>query len=109
MAAWPKGRLMALEAPEEGSFTTVGIVPPGKSLRINAVTRRAGNILVEAADLEGKPLADHAFDDAIAIVGDQYRQPVRWKKCDDLGVEKGQPVVLRFRLNHARIYALEFE
>src|SRR6185295_3510218 len=41
-AVWPKGRMMALEAVEEGRFTTMAFVAAGKTLRINAVTKRSG-------------------------------------------------------------------
>lgn len=106
---WPKGRLMALEAPGDGSFATPVFIPPGKRLLINAVTQRTGQILVEAADLVGKPLPGHSFEDAVPIIGDQYRQPVKWKNAEDLGVKEGEPVMLRFRMKQAKIYGLDFD
>src|SRR5207237_710421 len=109
MAVWPHGRLVALEAPETGSFTTLAVLAPGRKLFINALTRRAGQITIEAADLEGKTLADHAFDDCAAIIGDQPHAPVKWKHAEDLGVEPNQPIVLRFRMSKAKIYSLDFE
>lgn len=109
LALWPKGRLMALQAKERGEFTTVAFLAPSSTLKINAVTDRAGSILVEAADLEGKPLKGRTFDDAIPIVGDQYQTVVKWKGAGDLGVAASMPVVLRFRMDRAKIYALDFE
>ncbi|MEO6436648.1 MAG: hypothetical protein ABIP55_12930 [Tepidisphaeraceae bacterium] len=106
---WPKGRLMALRAKDRGEFTTVAILAPGSKLRINALTERAGSILVEAADLGGKPIAGRTFDDAIPIVGDQHQTLVKWKAAGDLGIEVNQPLVLRFRMDQAKIYALDFE
>jgi len=108
-AVWPKGRLVALEAPERGEFTTVGLMPPGRKLRINALTQRAGSILVEVAGLDGKAIPGRAFGDAIPIIGDQHWTPVAWKEHDDLGNDEGRAIILRFRMDKARIYGLEFE
>ncbi|MFH1922223.1 MAG: hypothetical protein ABIP48_20355 [Planctomycetota bacterium] len=43
------------------------------------------------------------------VVGDQCRTLVQWRDGDDLGVEPGEPIALRFRMNKARIYGLDFE
>jgi hypothetical protein len=108
-ALWPKGRIVGLEALEQGEFTTVAVVPPGERLLINAVTRRAGSIMVEALDVNQQPLAGRSFEDAVPIVGDHYRTSVVWKNHDNLGIEPGQAVILRFKMNQACIYSLDFE
>jgi hypothetical protein len=108
-AIWPQGRLMAIEAQEQGSFATVAIVAPGTRLRINAVTRPTGQILAEAASLHGQTIPGRSFDQCIPINGHQYRKLVTWKAADDLGVKPGEPVMLRFRMFQARIYCLDFE
>jgi hypothetical protein len=108
-AIWPKGRLMAIEAEDKGSFATVAFVAPGTKARINAVTKGTGEIRVEAADLRGKPIPGRTFDESIPINGDQHRQLVQWKGADDLGVKAGEPVMLRFRMSQAKIYCLDFE
>ncbi len=108
-ALWPKGRLVALEAPEKGEFSTVAVIPPGDKLLINAVTKRAGYILVEAADLAGKPIPGREFENAVPIFGDQHKTLVVWKGHNNLGIEAGEGVILRFKLEKASIYALEFE
>jgi hypothetical protein len=109
LAIWPRGRLMALEAVEEGHFTTMAFLTPSNKLLINALTPRSGYVRVEAADLHGKPIPGHTFADSIPIIGDQYRTMVRWQGAEDLGVKAGEPVVLRFRMDRAKIYGLEFE
>lgn len=109
MIQWPKGRLMALEAQDLGGFTTPAFLPPGSRMKINALTSRVGEIRVEAADFYGKTLPGRSFEECIPIVGDQYQTPVRWKGAEDLGVSPGDPVVLRFRMKKAKIYALDFE
>jgi hypothetical protein len=109
VARWPKGRLMAIEAPDQGTFATVAFIAPGTALRINAVTEATGEIRIEAADLRGKPVPGRTFDDSIPINGDQHRKLVEWKGGNDLGVKAGDPVMLRFRMSRAKIYCLDFE
>ncbi|MGQ9630930.1 MAG: hypothetical protein ACUVXI_11575 [bacterium] len=108
-AVWPKGRLVALEAPERGEFATVGIIPPGRKLRINALTQRVGGILVEVAGLDGKPLEQHTFADSTPIIGDHHHAPVTWEGRDDLGYREGAGIILRFRMEKAKVFWLEFE
>ena len=108
-AVWPKSRLVALEAAEHGEFATAGIMPPGRKLRINALTQRAGSILIEVAGLDGEPFAGRSFADANPIIGDQHGTTVAWNSGDDLGHKDGEPVILRFRLDKAKVFGLEFE
>lgn len=108
LAVWPKGRLMALVAESRGEFATAAVVAPGGKLFINAVTARAGSILIEATDASGKAIPGRTFADAQAVIGDQFWTQVKWKEHDGLGIEPRQPVAFRFRLDQARIYGLEF-
>ena len=68
----------------------LAMMAPGTRLRINAVTQRAGSILVEAAGLDGKPIPGRTFADAVPIVGDQHRTLVTWKNADTHGVDAGK-------------------
>ncbi len=106
---WPKGRLVALEAQDRGQFTTVLVLAEGEKIKINAVTERAGSILVETAGLDGKTIPGRSFADAKPIIGDQFWTPVTWDQHENLGVRKGEPVMFRFRLDKAKLYGLEFE
>ena len=106
-ATWPKGRLVALEA-KYGAFATVAIMPPGRRLRINALTKRAGSIRVEIADLDGKPLPQRSFQEVRPVFGDLHWTPLVWDGQEDLGHTEGSPIVLRFRLDNAKIFGLEF-
>jgi hypothetical protein len=109
LAVWPKGRLMGIEAADEGRFITFAFLAPGRRARINALTSRAGEVLIEAADFYGKPIPGRTFEDAIPIIGDQHKTLVRWKEHDDLGVEAGEPLMLRFRMRQAKLYFVDFE
>lgn len=108
-AVWPKGRLIALETDALGEFATVAMMPPGRKLRVNAVTKRAGSIRVEVAGPDRAPVAGRTLQDCEPLIGDLFRSPVTWKGQDDLGHPERSPIILRFRLDRARIFALDFE
>jgi hypothetical protein len=107
-ALWPKGRFVGIEARERGEFTTVAIIPPGKRLLINAVTKRSGHITVEALDRSLRPIPGRAQADTLPLLGDLYRTPVAWKQHDDLGIAAGEAVVLHFTLEGATLYGCDF-
>jgi len=108
-ATWPKARLIALEAEDIGEFTTVVFIPPGKKMKINAVTKRAGKILVEVvSDDDDKVLAGRSFEDCDPIIGDKFWEPVTWKAKDSLGCKEGTAIALRFKMEKAKIFGLEF-
>lgn len=105
-----KGRLIALEADDRDEFSTVTFMPPGRKLLINAVTKRAGSILVEVVGRSGgEPLPGRSFADCDPVISDHFRKPVTWKGEPDLGFEPGSAILLRFRMEKAAIYSLEFE
>ncbi len=108
-AVWPKGRLIALEACVRGEFATVGFMPPGRKLRINTLTKRAGSILVEVVGQNGRAIEGHTFGDCKPIIGDQHWTPVTWNEKDDLGFKDGEFMYLRFKMEKAKLFGLEFE
>lgn len=108
LTVWPKGRLMALVADERGEFATAVVLAPGRTVWINAVTARAGSILIEATDETGKTVAGRSFKEALPVIGDHHWTQVKWSGHDDLGMDAGKPVGFRFRLDRAKIYGLEF-
>jgi hypothetical protein len=108
MMIWPKGRLVALEAPQEGEFATVRLIPPGRKLRLNVLTKRAGKVVVEVARADTTPVPGRRFEDAAPIRGDHQAAVVTWGGEDDLGHAEGAEIFLRFRLDQAQIFALEF-
>lgn len=107
-AVWPKGRLIALEAAELGEFTTVAFVPPARRLKVNATTRRGGSIRIEVASIQRQVLPGRSFADCRPIIGDQCQSPVTWTGGEDLGIPPGDAIVLRFKLDQAKIFALDF-
>jgi len=108
-ALWPKGRLVALEAQDIGEFTTAQFFPPGRKMRINADVHRAGSIIVEVADQGYKTIEGRSFADCVPVIGDQFRTIVAWKNGDDLNHADGGAIMLRFKLDRAKLFGLEFE
>jgi hypothetical protein len=109
LLVWPKGRLVGIEAPEQGEFATVAILLPGKKLKINALTQRTGHIKVELVEFDGKPIEGYSFAESDPIIGDQYWTELTWNGQAELPVEPGTPIWFRFKLSQAKIYGLEFE
>jgi len=111
LAIWPHGRICALEAPEKGEFSTVAIVPKGTKVFANVKTLRTGfvQIAVQYGVRGANLIPGREFENSIPIIGDQPRVQVRWNNADDLGVKPGEPVILRFKMEQAEIYSLDFE
>jgi hypothetical protein len=107
-AVWPKGRIIAVEATEIGEFATVGILPPGQTLKINALTKRAGGIVVELSRGDDTPIPGRTFEDCDPIIGDALWQEVTWDGDSDLGVPKDETLVIKFRMDRASLYGIEF-
>lgn len=107
-AAWPNGRLVAVDAPETGQFTTVAFFPPEKRMRINAKTREGGSVLVEIAEITGKPIDGRTFAKCAPIVGDGPALRVRWEGTDMIGANDRQPIIVRIKLTSAELFSIEF-
>jgi hypothetical protein len=103
-AIWPHGRMVAVEAVDHGEFTTIPVMAPGKRLKINALTQRAGWIKVEVAGVKGRAMAD-----CVPIVGDQHWTEVVWKGQDGPAIAEGRAVTLRIELKQAKLFGLELQ
>jgi hypothetical protein len=109
LATWPRGRLVALQADDEGQFATVFIVPPGNRLRANADVAPTGYLKV-AIRLWGQDddLPGRTFADCDRLVGNHLAAPVSWRGQDTIG-HNGRPIMLRVQLKQAKLFAFEFE
>jgi hypothetical protein len=103
-AVWPKGRLVAIEAADQGEFTMIRFMNPGTKLKINALTSRTGWIKVEVVGVKNQSLTE-----CTPIIGDQHWTTLDWKGNGELGVPKGKPLTLRISMSQAKLYGLEFE
>jgi len=113
-AIWPKGRIIALEAETKGRFGMMPIPMRGKKLRINAVTMRSGYIKLELMqNLEKEMLTEppaiegYSMSDCDPIVGDQYQKVITWKGKAEIGLKEGEPLLMRFEMDHAKLFSLE--
>ena len=66
------------------------------------------HILAEVPGSDRKPVAGRSFVEASPIVGDQASATVNWKGNEDLRHPENSPIFLRFRLDRAQIFSLEF-
>jgi hypothetical protein len=78
----------------------------GKTLELNCCA--GGSVRVEIQDVAGNPLPSFLASDCQPITGDQIACTVTWKSGADLGSLAGKPVRLRFILENADLYALQF-
>jgi hypothetical protein len=110
-AIWPQGRLVAIVAEERGEFSTVALIPKGQRLYVNVRTKRSGSVRVaaQAGRHRAEMLPGRGFEEAVPIVGDHPRALVRWQEADDLGIHPGDPVILRFMMEQAELFGVEFE
>lgn len=108
-AWWPKGRLCAVVAREEGEFFTLALTPAGRELRLNARVRRGGEVrvgLIGAAT--GMPVSGRTIEDCDPICGDRPAHPVHWQGRTDIGAGAGEEVILRFKLRAAELFGFEW-
>ena len=80
----------------------------GKELVLNYATGAGGSLRVEIQDAAGKPLPGFALANCRPLSGDAIDQVVNWESGSDLSRLSGQPVRLRFALDNADVYALQF-
>jgi len=59
--------------------------------------------------LDRKPLAGRSLADCRPIIGDHYRTLVSWSGSDDIGAAPGAPICLRFHLDQAQLFFVDFE
>jgi hypothetical protein len=102
LAKWKLDRFVSADGGGEGGkLTTVPLKFDGTKLELNAATKTGGKVSVELLDLQGNQLA--ASD---PITGDSLRHQVKWN--NDIALFAGRPVVLRFRLKNASLFACSF-
>jgi hypothetical protein len=98
--------LHAGDAP--GEMVTRVLTFAGSKLMLNAATGSSGSLRVELQDAAGKPLPGFALADCTAIRGDSLAHTVSWAKGSDVSSLAGQSLRLRFALQDADVYALQF-
>jgi len=106
-AIWPKGRLVALECSDEGSFATVAVKPAGEKLYLNANVDPTGYIKVGLRSLSGEIPKRSINDCDLIWAKDSLEIPVTWKGEDQMSTGS-EPVIVCFQLCRAKLFGLSF-
>lgn len=93
----------------DGEMMTKPITFTGKTLTMNYATSAAGSIRVEIQDLTGKPIPGFTLEESKLHFGDDLAQVVSWKSGSDVSALASQQVRLRFVMNDADLYAIQFK
>lgn len=93
---------------DAGEMVTRPLRFTGKELIINYATSAGGSVRVEIQSADGKALPGFALADCRTLIGDAIEQPVTWAKGSDVSSLAGQAVRLRFVMQEADLYALQF-
>ncbi len=90
-----------------GELLTKSLTFSGKSLVLNYATKD-GSLRVELQSPDGKPLPGFTLADCKPLAGDEIRQTVEWRSGADISGVADKPVRLRFSLQNADVYSLQF-
>lgn len=93
---------------DSGELLTKTFTFDGVELALNFSTSAGGSVKVEVQDPDGKPIRGFALADQLPLVGDSTDRAVVWKNHPSLGSLAGQSVRLRFVLQEADVFALQF-
>lgn len=91
-----------------GEVVTKPLVFTGDGLHINYSTSAAGSVRVEIQDSSGTPLPGFTLDDSHEMVGDSVQHTVEWNGSASVKSLANLPVRLRFVLQDADLYSIQF-
>jgi hypothetical protein len=92
---------------EKGVIVTRPFVFEGRKLVLNVAAK--GNVLVEIQDQDKKAIKGFSITDCDPIKSDTVRHIVTWTGSTDVGNLAGKVVRLRFEMQNAKLFALEFD
>jgi hypothetical protein len=98
----------SLCADVHGEALTPPVTFDGRRLSLNLATSAAGSVRVELQDAEGRALPGFSLDEAVPLYGDTLDATARWQSGEDLSGLQGQALRLRFVLEDADLYSLQF-
>jgi hypothetical protein len=101
---------VSIHAPMSGGgLITKPVQFDGKKLTLNFATSAAGSVRVEIQNAQGEPVPGFTLDECPPIFGDCIERTVSWKTGSDVGSLAGKPVRLRFALEDADLFAVQFK
>jgi len=100
---------MSVNAPfAGGEAVTRPLTFAGGKLSINFATGAAGGLRIEVQDAAGRPIEGFSLAEAVEQIGDDIDRIATWKSGPDLGRLAGREVRLRFVMNDADLYSIQF-
>jgi hypothetical protein len=91
-----------------GELTTRPLRFTGKELSINYAVGKGGNARIEIQDADGRPIPGFSLEDSRPMTGDAVAESAQWKRGSDVSTLSGRPVRLRFVLQDADLYSMQF-
>ena len=91
-----------------GEFHTRPVKFNGNELVLNLATSAGGHLRAEFQDADGTPLPGFSLDDCHALIGDKIEQSMNWKSGSDVSSLAGRTVRLRFVMQEADLFAIQF-
>lgn len=95
-------------AADPGELRTRPLVFAGDELSLNYSTSAGGSVRLEIQDAAGTPVPGFTLEECRPLVGDSIDQVVAWKQGGSVAALAGRPVRLRFVLQEADVFALQF-
>jgi hypothetical protein len=93
---------------DPGELRTKAVVFAGDELSLNSSTSAGGSVRLEIQDAGGTPVPGFTLEEFRPLVGDSIDQVAAWKSGTSLAALAGRPVRLRFVLQEADVFALQF-
>ena len=93
---------------DAGELVTKPFTFAGAELSLNYATSAGGSVRLEIRDAQGRPIPGFALQEHDTLVGDTLDQVVSWKKNRNLAPLAGKVVRLRFVLQEADVFSLQF-
>jgi hypothetical protein len=93
---------------DPGELLTKAFTFEGTELSLNFSTSAGGSVKLEIQDAQGVPLPGYHLDEQQPMVGDAIDRVVAWKDNRDLAALTGKTIRLRFVLQEADVFALQF-
>lgn len=102
------GFVSANAAAEGGEFETPPLVFSGAGLRLNIDTGAMGSARVEVRRPDGTAVPGFGLGNCETVIANDTARQVRWRENPSLAGVAGTPIVLRFVLTNARLFAFQF-
>lgn len=91
-----------------GEMITRPLSFTGKELFVNYATSAGGHLKIEIQNADGQPIPKFSLADCKGLVGDSIEQSFTWTKGGDLSSLAGKTVRLRFVMQEADLFAIQF-